>query len=128
MRFTIFGFLIFLIFGIVIFSTQSFGNSLDTPSEVNKIGTFKISDFSTKTLMGLNLGTSDNISSISLTFKNAIAEDATVNISLKDNNDIEIGSGSKVVNPSSTSVTITLGNPITSGERSTLITASITVT
>ncbi|MCH7966059.1 MAG: hypothetical protein IIB02_01360 [Thaumarchaeota archaeon] len=78
--------------------------------------------------MGLNLGTSDNISSISLTFKNAIAEDATVNISLKDNNDIEIGSGSKVVNPSSTSVTITLGNPITSGERSTLITASITVT
>jgi len=119
---------VFSIFAIIMFTTQSFGNSLDTSSEVNKIGTLKISDLSTKTLVGLNLGTAVDISSITLTFKTAIVDNDTVNISLKDKNDLEIGSGSTVVSPSSTTVVISLGDSVTAIERSTLKTTSITVT
>jgi len=128
MRFILLGVIVFSIFGIVMFTTQSFGNSLGTSSEVNKIGTLKISDLSTKTLVGLNLGTADGISSVTLTFKTAIVDNDTVNISLKDKNDLEIGSGSTIVSPSSTIVTINLGDSVTAIERSTLKTVSITVT
>ncbi len=119
---------IFSIFGIVMLTTQGFGNSLGTSSELNKIGTLKTDDSSTKTLMGLNLGTADDISSVTLTFRTAIVDNDTVNISLKDNNDVEIGSGSTVVSPSSTTVVISLGDTVTAIERITLKTASITVT
>ncbi len=119
---------VFSIFGIIIFTTQSFGNSLSTPSDVNKIGVLHITDLSTKTLVGLNLGTADDISSVTLTFKTAIVVDDTVNISLKNNNDVEIGSGFEKVNPSSTTVIISLGNSITAIERDTLETVSVTVT
>ncbi len=118
----------FLIFGIIIFTTQGFGNPLDTSATVNKIGTLKISDSSTKTLIGMNLGTADDITSITLTFKNSIAQNDEVNISLKNSSDVEIGAGSETVDPSSSNVTITLSDSITSGERSTLRTASITIT
>lgn len=128
MRFVLLGVIVFSIFGVVMFTTQSFGNSLGTSSEVNKIGTLKISDLSTKTLVGLNLGTADGISSVTLTFKTAIVDNDTVNISLKDKNDLEIGSGSTVVSPSSTTVIISLGDSVTVIERSTLKTTSITVT
>jgi len=119
---------VFSIFGIIMFTTQSFGNSLGTSSEVNKIGTLKISDLSTKTLVGLNLGTADDISSVTLTFKTAIVDNDTINISLKNKNSVEIGSGSTIVTPSSTIVTINLGDSVTAIERSTLRTVSITVT
>jgi len=78
--------------------------------------------------VGLNLGTADGISSVTLTFKTAIVDNDTVNISLKDKNDLEIGSGSTIVSPSSTIVTINLGDSVTAIERSTLKTVSITVT
>ena len=109
-------------------TTQSSGDSLNTPSDVNKIGALEIADLSTKTLVGLNLGTADDISSITLTFKTAIIVDDTVNISLKNNNDVEIGSGSTIVSPSSTTVIISLGDSVTAIERDTLETVSITVT
>ena len=128
MRFVLLGVIVFSIFGIVMFTTQSFGNSLDTSSEVNKIGTLKISDLSTKTLVGLNLGTADDISSVTLTFKTSIADNDTINISLKNENSVEIGSGSTIVSPSSTIATINLGDSVTAIERSTLRTVSITVT
>ncbi len=128
MRFVLLGVVVFSIFGIVMFTTQSFGNSLGTSSEVNKIGTLKISDLSTKTLVGLNLGTADDISSVTLTFKTAIVDNDTINISLKNKNSVEIGSGSTIVSPSSTIVTINLGDSVTAIERSTLRTVSITVT
>ena len=128
MRFSLLGFTMFLIFGVIIFTTQGFANPLDTASIVNKINTLQISDSSSKTLIGLNLGTADDITSITLTFKNSIAENDEVNISLKNTSDVEIGSGSETVSPSSTIVTITLSDSITSGERGTLRTASITVT
>ena len=128
MRFVLLGIVVFSIFGIVMFTTQSFGNSLGTSSEVNKIGTLEISDLSTKTLVGLNLGTADDISSVTLTFKTAIADNDTINISLKNKNSVEIGSGSTIVTPSSTIVTINLGDSVTAIERSTLRTVSITVT
>jgi len=128
MRSVLLGVVVFSIFGIVMFTTQSFGNSLGTSSEVNKIGTLKISDLSTKTLVGLNLGTADDISSVTLTFKTAIVDNDTINISLKNKNSVEIGSGSTIVSPSSTIVTINLGDSVTAIERSTLRTVSITVT
>jgi len=119
---------VFSIFGLIIFTTQSSGQSLSTTSDVNKIGTLKITDDSAKTLVGLNLGTADDISSVTLTFKTAIVDNDTVNISLKNNNDVEIGTGSKVVSPSSTTVIVTLGDSVTAIERDSLQTVSITVT
>lgn len=128
MRTIFLGFMLFSFFGIALLTTQGFGTSLGTSSEVNKIDALKISDLSTKTLTGLNLGISDDITSITLTFKNSIVDNNTVNISLKDGNDVEIGLGSQVVSPASTIVTVTLSDSITSAERDTLRTASITVT
>lgn len=119
---------VFSIFGLIIFTTQSSGQSLSTSSDVNKIGTLKITDGSSKTLVGLNLGTADDISSVTLTFKTAIVDNDTVNISLKNNNDVEIGMGSMVVSPSSTTVIVALGDSVTAIERNSLQTVSITVT
>ncbi len=119
---------VFSIFGLIIFTTQSSGQSLSTSSDVNKIGTLKITDDSAKTLMELNLGTTDDISSVTITFKTAIVQNDRVNISLKNNNDVEIGSGFEDVDPSSTTVIISLGNLVTAIERDSLQTVSITVT
>lgn len=119
---------VFSIFGLIIFTTQSSGQSLSTESDINKIGTLEIADASAKTLVGLNLGTADNISSVTLTFKIAIVDNDTVNISLKNNNDVEIGTGSTLVSPSSTTVIVSLTDSVTVIERDTLETASITVT
>ena len=115
-----------LILGITVFTVQGSGNSLDSSVELNKLGTLNIFDTSDKTLMGMNLGTVDAISSITLTFKTSI-EDDTVNISLTDSNNLEIGAGSQLVSPANTIVTITLSDSITSIERDTLKTASITI-
>ena len=110
-------------------STQSSGDSLSTLSEVNKIGALKITDSSTKKLVGLNLGTADIISSVTLTFKNSITDGNTVNISLKNSNGVEIGSGSETVSGSPTIVIINpLTDSVTAIEHSTLRTVSVTVT
>lgn len=113
--------------GIFLFSTQGFGSSLITTSEINKIGTLKITDSTGKALIGFNLGTNDDISSITMTFKNSIANNDSVDISLKDKNGLELGSGSKIISPSSTIVTINLSDTITQVERPALRSASITV-
>lgn len=119
---------VFSIFGLIVFTTQSTGQSLSTSSDVNKIGTMKITDSSTKTLVGLNLGTADDISSVTITFNTNITNSATVNISLKNYNDVEIGSGSQVVSPASTTVVVSLSNSVTAIERDSLLTASISCT
>ena len=124
----LFGVLLLSIFGIFMLTTQSFANSLNTESDVNKMGTLQVSDSSGETLVGLNLGTSDSISSITLSFDTDIPDNTTVNISLKDDDGVEIGTGSTTVSPASNSVVISLSNTVTDAERSTLRTASITVT
>lgn len=120
------GFLVFSILGVIIFTGQGFGNSLDSSTQVNKIGALKIFDDSAKTLIGMNLGTTDTISSITLTFKTSI-EDETVNISLADSNGLEIGTGSQFVSPANAIVTISLSDSITANERDTLKNVDITI-
>ena len=119
--------LLFSIFGVVLMSTQGFANPLDTSSDVNKLGALQVFDYSGSTLLGLNLGTSDDISSVTLTFNSNISGSATVDISLKDTNDVEIGTGSAVTGGPTKTVVISLSDPITNTERSTLQSASITV-
>ena len=120
------GFFVLSILGIVLFAGQGSGNTLDSTVELNKIGTLNIFDDSDKTMMGMNLGTADTITSITLTFITLIDGD-TVNISLTDSNDLEIGAGSQVVSPADTTVIISLSDQITSIERDTLKTARITI-
>ena len=119
---------VFVLFGIIMVTTQGFANSLDTSSEINPIGTLKISDSSAKTLIGLNLGITNDISSVTLTFKNSITDNDTVNISFKNTDDVEIGNGSEIVSPTSSLVVISLMDPVTSVERTTLGTVNITIT
>ena len=126
MRNMILGFFILSILGIVLFAGPGSGNTLDSSVELNKIGALNIFDSTDKTMMGMNLGTADAITSITLTFKTSI-EDNTISISLTDSNDLEIGVGSQFVSPAATIVTITLSDSINSIERDTLKTASISI-
>ncbi|AJW70527.1 hypothetical protein [Nitrosopumilus adriaticus] len=121
---------IFLIsaFTIVMFSTTGVANSLDTSSDVNKLGALQVFDSSGSTLLGLNLGTSDNIASVTLTFNSNIAGSATVTLSLKDNDGVEIGTGSTLTGGPTKTVIISLTDSITDAERSTLQSANISVT
>ncbi|MCV0409554.1 hypothetical protein [Nitrosopumilus sp.] len=119
--------LLFSTFGVVLLSTQGLANPLDTPSDVSKMGALQVFDSSDSTLLGLNLGTSDAISSVTLTFDSNIPEDTTVTISLKDTNDVEIGTGSTVTGGPTQTVVISLSDSITDPERRTLQYASITV-
>jgi len=125
MRNMMLGFFILSILGVVLFAGPGSGNSLDSSVELNKIGTLNIFDSTDKTMIGMNLGTADDITEITLTFITLI-ESNTVSISLTDSNDLEIGAGSEVVGSASV-VTITLSNQITSIERDTLKTVSITI-
>ena len=128
MRSFFLGFTIFSFFGMILLTTTGFGTPLGTSSEINKIDTLKISDSSAKTLMGLNLGIDGDITSMTLTFKNSIDDNTTLHVSLKDGNGVEIGIGSQIVSPASTTVNVPLSDSVTSAERDTLRTASITVT
>ena len=127
MRFSLLGFTLFLIFGIIIFTAQGFGNPLDTTSIPNKISNLKVSHFD-KTLVGVNLGTAADISSVTLTFKSNVEDNGTVNISLKNNNDVEIGAGSKVVSPKSSTAVVSLTDSVTAIERDSLVSAIVTCT
>lgn len=119
--------LLFSTFGVVLLSIQGLANPLDTSSDVSKMGALQVFDSSGNTLLGLNLGTSDTISSVTLTFDSNISGDTSVTISLKDTNDVEIGTGSTVTGGPTKTVVISLSDSITDPERSTLQSASITV-
>lgn len=119
--------LFFSIFGVVLLSIQGLANPLDTSSDVSKMGSLQVFDSSDSTLLGLNLGTSDAISSVTLTFDSNVPEDTVVTISLKDTNDVEIGTGSTVTGSPTQTVVIGLNDSITDPERSTLQYASIMV-
>ena len=126
MRTMMVGFLMFSILGVILFTSQGSGNSLNSSTQLNKIGGMKIFDNSANTMIGMNLGVADTITSVTLTFKTSV-EDQTVNISLTDSNNLEIGSGSQFVSPANTIVTITLSDSITSNERDMLENVTITI-
>ena len=68
------GLVLFSVFGIFMLTTQGFANSIDTPSDVNEMSGLQVSDLTTKTLLGLNMGTSDEINSVTLTFDSEIPD------------------------------------------------------
>jgi len=123
----LFGVLLFSAFAVVMLSTTGLANPLDTSSDVNKMNSLQIFDSSGSTLLGLNLGTSDNITSVTLTFNSNIAGSTTVDISLKDDDGVEIGTGSTLIVSPTKTVVISLSDNVTDAERSNLQTASITI-
>jgi len=128
MRNMLLGFFILSILGVVLFAGQGSGNTLDSSVELNKISALKIATSSTSTVMGVNLGTAPTITSVTLTFRNSIAEDDTVSIVLRNGDGTLLGIGSQVVSPSSNTVLITLSNTVGYIERTTLRTVNILVT
>ena len=122
------GMILVTVFGILMLTIPGSAQSLDTSSDVNKMKALQVSDSTGSTLLGLNLGTSDSISSVTLTFFSDISDGSTVDISLKDDSDTEIGTGSTTVSPASSTVVISLSDTVTNAERRTLQLASITVT
>ncbi len=123
----LFGMVLFSAFTVVMLSTTGLANPLDTSSDVNKMNSLQIFDSSGSTLLGLNLGISDNITSITLTFNSDIADSTTVDISLKDDDGVEIGTGSTLTGNPTKTVVISLSDSVTDAERSTLRTASVTI-
>lgn len=122
------GIMLLSVFGVFILTTQGFAQSIDTPSDVNKMGALQVFDSSTNTLLGLNLGTSDSITSVTLTFNSDIPDNSVVDISFRDNNDVKIGTGSTTVSPTSKTAVISLTDTVTDIERSILQSAIINVT
>ncbi|MFQ5476969.1 MAG: hypothetical protein ACE5DT_08070 [Nitrosopumilus sp.] len=122
------GIMLLSVFGVFILTTQGFAQSIDTPSDVNKMGALQVFDSSTNTLLGLNLGTSDSITSVILTFNSDIPDNSVVDISFRDNNDVKIGTGSTTVSPTSKTAVISLTDTVTDIERSILQSAIINVT
>ena len=120
MKSLILGVFFTLILGVIVVSTQSFGNSLSTTSQINKIGTLDISDSTSRTLSGVNLGVSDEISSVTLSFIDQIPDTSNLNISLRDSVGTEIGVGAVLVSPASNSATINLSDTVTAIERESL--------
>ena len=114
------------VFGILLIATYASGASLATTSQLNELETLEVSVTSSETLMGMNLGTSSTIDSVTLTFRNALAVDTTVTISIKDSAGTEIGSGSKVLGTAASVVTVDLSDTITSAERPDVRSLSIT--
>lgn len=121
----LFGMIMFSAFGVVMLSTTGLANPLDTSSDVNKMNALQIFDSSGSTLLGLNLGTSDNITSVTLTFDSNISDSTTVTILLKDKDGVEIGTGSTVTVTPTKTVVINLSDSVTDSERSILQTANI---
>ena len=109
-----------LILGVLVVSTQSFGNSLSTTSQINKIGSLDIADSTSRTLSGVNLGVSDEISSVTLSFIDQIPDASNLNISLRNALGTEIGAGTVLVSPASNSATINLSDTVTAIERESL--------
>ena len=114
------------VFGILLIATYASGASLATTSQLNKLETLEVSVTSSETLMGMNLGTASTIDSVTLTFRNALAVDTTVTISIKDSAGTEIGTGSKVLVTEASVVTVDLSDTITSAERPDVRSLSIT--
>lgn len=127
MRNVVLGFIVLLILGVVLFTSQGSANSLDSSVEVNKITALKIFDDSGKTMIGMNLGTANVTTSITLTFITPIDDGDTVNITLSDGDNLQIGVGSQVVSPQSGTVVITLSDQVTLIERHTLEKVNITI-
>lgn len=119
-------FFVLLILGIVFLAGQGSANTLDSSTELNKIGALKIFDDSGKTMLDMDLGEVDDITSITLKFYTEI-ENNTVNISLTNGNDLEIGVGSVDVIVSTKEVTISLSDTVTSIERGTLKNVNISI-
>lgn len=127
MRNIMLGFIVVSILGVVLFTGQGSANSLDSSVELNQITSLKIFDDTGYTMMGMDLGTANDITSITLTFSTPVNNNETVNISLTDSNDLEIGVGSQLVSPQSGTVIISLSNQVTSIERDTLKNVIITI-
>lgn len=123
----ILGFILVSILGVVLFAGQGSGNSLDSSVELNKITGLKIFDNSNKTMIEMNLDSAADITSITLTFITPVNNGETVNISLSDGSDLEIGVGSILVSSQTASVNISLSNQVTSIERDTLKNVIITI-
>lgn len=118
--------IILLVIGGLLFATYAIGGSLTTSTEVNQLEPLRIPVTSPETLIGMDMGTGSTINSIEFTFRNALAVDVTVSVSIKDSSGVEIGSGSKILATSASVVTVDLTNTVTASERLTITSVSVT--
>ena len=118
------GMVLLTVFGIAMLTTQSLGASLDSSSAVNNTEGLLITDNSGRTVIGTNLGTTSDISTVTLTLDSDFQENRIIDISLVDGNSVTIGSGSITCSTSpncGTSVVISLSDTVTDVERDTLV-------
>lgn len=121
------GIIFFSVMTVVVISTYSFAASI-TASGVNELKIFNLSVSSPETLTDIDLGTGSTISSVLLTFRNNLANNTTVDLSIKNSTGTEIGSGSKTLSSATSSVTIDLTDTVSAAERPDLEKVTVTVT
>ena len=121
------GIIFFSVMTVVVISTYYFAASI-TASGVNELKIFDISVSSPETLTDTDLGTGSTISSVLLTFRNNLANNTTVDLSIKNSTGTEIGSGSKTLSSAASSVTVDLTDTVSAAERPDLEKVIVTVT
>ena len=114
------------IVGVLLFASYGFGANLATPSEVDQLESLRILPITSKTVVGMDMGTGDTINSIVFTFHAELSKNTTVTVSIKDSSGVEIGSGSFTTNNKTDIVTVVLSDTVNASERPGMASISIT--
>lgn len=115
------------VFTVLLVATYAFAGTIATQSKVNKLKTLDAPVTSPQTLIGMTLtGTGSAVEDVTLIFRNALANQTTVSVSIKDSAGVVIGSGSKTLTSALSTVTVNLTDTVTAAERPNL--RKITVT
>ncbi len=114
------------IVGILLIASYGFGATLATPSEVDQLESLQILTTTSKTVVGMDMGTGDTINSIVFTFHKDLNNNTTVTVSIKDSSGVEIGSGSATTASKTDILTVVLSDTVNATERLGMASVSIT--
>ena len=114
------------IIGVLLIVSNGFGATLATPSQVDQLESLQILTTTSKTVVGMDMGTGSTINSIIFTFDKDLKKNTTVTVSIKDSSGVEIGSGSTTTTAKTDIVTVNLTDTVNASER--LAMASVSVT
>ena len=114
-----------VVLGVSIFAMYGIGAVLSSPT-MNEAKSMDVPVTSPETLVGIDMGTAETISSVTLTFRSALVANTDVTITIKDSDGVSIGSGTVNLGTAQSIVTINLSDTITSTERPNIRNVTVT--